>query len=323
LLAIGQTDKGSWFDLSASKPREKTVKVECPGQIGRFIIAPDGQRLLAYCFLPGQQVSQLFAGECGDDRIVIKRELKTSYAGSYYCAFSPDSTLVAVAGEETSVKPAPKQEAPDVAVHGTIRIWDVSGTAPRETSQVIHTGDHRAQLPRKRAFQRIGQCMFSPNGKELMVGVDDTFFELWQLGDEPAKLGSFREPRMEDAVWPFAVSQDGTNMVVGLRIFDRSDAAKAVVSVRKLSAPDFLELKSEWPGDLTVRQVDISLDGRLALAQGTVELRVWEIATGKVVYSHTFDGALSQSVFAPDSRHVLVRAGGKFTYVLRLPGLTK
>ncbi|HWU42747.1 MAG TPA: WD40 repeat domain-containing protein, partial [Bdellovibrio sp.] len=190
----------------------------------------------------------------------------------------------------------------------TIRVWDISTMT-----------EIRSFVPQSEPFKA-----FSSDGNYFVTGTNETEqaenypFTIWDIATGTAK-------HFKGGAYPVktvAVSSDGKLVLTGL-IFDKKTAGRKLKERNKKDAgakeDDLLLLWDTASGALiksfkgltdNVNSVAISHDGRYAVSGGQSlwgdvrTLKLWDIATGSVVWSKDPSIVLFSVMFSPDGKYV-------------------
>jgi WD40 repeat protein len=237
------------------------------------------------------------------------------YLTDAQAAFSPDGKLLAVArdwdrvvrvwdlgtGKETRFTQAAHEDVVSSAavaadaktvasasMDGTVRLWDPATGRQVRVLDLPWLKDR----PSFNADRDRGPCLvaLAADGKTLAAASPFGVVRLWDAAGK--QTGQFTVP--EGGVASLALTPDGRTVITGGRGWVQAwDAATGKVLCR-FATPD-----SGWPetargGNPALLQVAVSPDGRLLAATGErdgylevpdstgLELKVWELATGKV-----------------------------------------
>jgi WD40 repeat protein len=199
-------------------------------------------------------------------------------------AYSPDGTLVAIAGQLNGRWP----------LDGGVQIWNVAtGTMVRELAL---------------SGISVYSVAFSPDGTKLVVGSDSLSFNgalsLWSVATgqliEKFAVGS------DAQVYSVAFSPDGDTIAAG----GGHDTTSTVPYLLQLwSASSGALLQDMNPGtSLKVDSVAFSPDGTKLAAAGYISstfsstgiLTLWNVSTGTVVYTSSDGVGISSVAFSPD-----------------------
>ncbi|HWX18412.1 MAG TPA: WD40 repeat domain-containing protein [Candidatus Binatia bacterium] len=164
----------------------------------------------------------------------------------------------------------------------TVRVWDVA------TGALVHTLVGSTN-------QLVLSVAFLPDGKRLVSGAGNGFASagdvtLWDL-----PTGLKRWMRSDEQVWSVAVTPDGSAVAY----------QTTQQKVALLEAGTGRPLREFDTGD-NCRGLAISPNGRLLAATARKAIKVWALATGRLVRTlsgHT-NWVLSLA-FSPDSRHLV------------------
>lgn len=226
-------------------------------------------------------------------------------------ALSPDGKQLASASRRSNAEPGT-----------TIRLWDTT-TGKLERTLEGHRKDVRS-------------VAFAPDGKVLASASDDNSIGLWEVA-----TGKLRNGPFEDYTGPIAFPPDGTVQVWGyggLSIVDpatgkRDRALEDSAGWCLALAPDgklALGAKANADGSGLLQIWDVASgktsrvlgrynsqpdvawfapDGKLVAVGGDEGMRLWEVATGKLLQSLTPKGRpgnltllISSPVFSPDGK---------------------
>lgn len=219
-------------------------------------------------------------------------------------SFSPDSQLIATAGED-----------------GVARVWEVQ------------TG--RLKLELKGHANSVNDASFSPDGKYIATAGEDTTAKLWDAtsGQELATMSGhsgfvYRATFSPDGRYVVTASQDGTAMVFEIPsgkvvtilkghngwVFGASfspDSRYVLTFSTDYTAklwrmPDGKELVTYGGHTGRIDKAVFSPDGRYVITASFDHLtKIWETQTGKELYVFRGNtGTVNNATFSPDGRYV-------------------
>jgi WD40 repeat protein/tetratricopeptide (TPR) repeat protein len=294
-FATGACQKMEWgpgvvrlWDRAARRPVGRPVRLS--GRVSAIAWSPDGKTLA----LGGEGGTTLYDAATGERR---GAPLPASH-GCRALAWDPDGQSLAV-GDGAESKPGP----------ASVRRWGASGTSAGPT--LSHP-------------LSVTALAFSPDGRRLVTGCDDSAVRLWEV----ATGTPLREPSYHpDRVMALAFTPDDLQYITGcddgvVRFWDAATGREQGASVRHNDK---------------VRGVAVSPDGRLlATASFDRTVRLWELSRrppGPVdppnpgaVRAHRDPRAgagspppFSAAAFSPNCTTVAL-AGGQLARVISVPG---
>ena len=178
----------------------------------------------------------------------------------------------------------------------TVRVWDVA------TGALVHTFVGSTN-------QLVLSVAFLPDGKGLVSAAGNGFgwagdVTLWDL-----QTGLKRWMRSDEQVWSVAVTPDGSTVAY------QTTGQKLAL----LDAATGRSLREFDTGD-NCRGVAISADGRLMAATARHAIKVWDLATNRLVWTlighSNWVGSLA---FSPDSRHLVSGSSDNTIRIWDLP----
>jgi len=213
----------------------------------------------------------------------------TSSGSADVIAFSPNGKVIATGDSD-----------------GTLRLWDM---ATRQPVRTVHVTSSSSVNP------AIGGVAFSPNGKTLVTADGDRTVDLWDLGSGRL-LSSTQPPDSDSTANPTdaAISPNGNLLAVPYvngQVWLWNAATGQVVRV--INA-DYQAGNVSVGGGYNVWAVAFSPDGRLlATADGDWNTRVWNVATGHLLFtlkaSQPSDDGVGGVAFSPDGKTLATADG--------------
>jgi WD40 repeat protein len=315
LLAAGSADSVVHvFELTEKEPKEKIQLTGHTAAVNGVAYAPDGKTLVSV----GADMS-LRLWEPGGDQASARAVVDGAHKAAINCVgFSPADARVLATG----------------AADGSIKVWDLSGTKPREKAEVttksaLHaltytvTGKTLATAhtdgsvhfwdagfnPPKEKFTLEGHasgvaCLaFAPGGRDLATGGLDWTVRTWNLAATP-KPKQYAEPKGHlSHVYTSAFSPDDATLATGS--YDhmvRTWALSAAAPKEKATLTG-----DPWP----VYTVAYSPDGKMIASggQGTT-IRLWNaVKMDALRQIKPNPGSVNSLTFTPDSKMVLAATG--------------
>jgi WD40 repeat protein len=205
------------------------------------------------------------------------------------------------------------------ALRNDLRVWDAK------------TGKPRFKLLGNGAMGGKRRVRFTPDGKHLVAWGDDGFVRVWEVrngkllseqstrppgkeSDPDDPFGDKRRFRMEVAFEAADVSPDGTALALstrnGIRILDPTTGKER----QTLNAGDWPEALAFSPDAKWVavayrgKQVQTKLpDGSTRYStENEYPVKVWELASGKALWTATAEGSWPGLAYSPDGSRVAV-----------------
>lgn len=219
---------------------------------------------------------------------IMREQLRWAhgYSSLFALAFSPDGMLLATGGRALSTDST-------VANH-PVKLWD-----PSTGQEVRHLGTHSAPVTSV-AFNPVANVLASGSGSLSSKPTVLNELKLWDLTTDREVLAVTNEI---SPVRSMAFSPDGTLIATAGLADDQNVAlwdASLGVEVRRFIGH--------------TQQVEaVAFDGEgLLIASGGADatLRLWEVATGREVFTHTSFRAVHSVAFSPGS--TLVAAGDAY-----------
>lgn len=174
-------------------------------------------------------------------------------AGLFAVAFSPDGKTLAAAGGSPWAKQGVQSADP------TIRLWDVA------------TGRERRQLTGHQGV--VTALAFSPDGTTLAATTpEDNGVRLWDLAGGESRKIEF--PRNMGPLSAFALSPDGKTLAL-------AGGEQPLVQLREVSGGK--QLSDFGEQQAAVESLAYSPDGKSLAAKSGGVVRLWDVATGKLV----------------------------------------
>jgi WD40 repeat protein/Flp pilus assembly protein TadD len=215
-------------------------------------------------------------------------------------AFSPDSTIVATA-----------------CADGTVRLWDAATGAARgkplgdparratdlpPEAGVMHPIERVLHISPPPDRHPVYAIAFSPDGKTLASGGGMSAVKLWDVATGKLRRTLAHKPTTTKAV---AFSRDGKTLVTGsLDQAARLWAADTGELRATLKHPGWVEVAIFSPDGKTV------LTGCRAADKRKGEARLWDVATGRPLCEPlVHDGDVFCGSFSPDGRLVVTGGG--------------
>jgi WD40 repeat protein len=182
---------------------------------------------------------------------------------------------------------------------GPVQVWD-----PATGREVLRPAGHHPV---------VGGVAFSPDGKRL-AAVSDGQLDTWDAATGQ-RLLALQVPKTRFT--GLAYSPDGRLLAAsGVS----SEPGQSRSEVRLWDAATGKEERTfPWPAGLALA-VAFRPDGRLLAASGPGNVKAWDLAGGKEVFTRQLDGAAPSLAFSPDGGGLAVAGVGDATRVWDLAG---